>query len=144
MFVVDTNVLIYAADRRSVGHEPCRALLSQCRGRTEPWYLTWGIIYEFLRVSTHPRVFSKPLSLGDAWAFLNAATASAAAGVLQETLRHEEVFKEVAAEVPDIAGNFVFDAHTAVLMREHWIRRIYTHDAHFRRFSFLHVVDPLQ
>jgi hypothetical protein len=95
-------------------------------------------------VSTHPRVFSKPLSLADAWAFLNAATASPVAGVLQETPRHEGVFKEVAAEVPDIAGNLVFDAHTAVLMREHGIRRIYTHDADFRRFPFLDVIDPLQ
>lgn len=144
MFVVDTNILVYAADRRSPGHEACRALLSKCRGRTEPWYLTWGIIYEFLRVSTHHRVFSKPLSLTDAWAFLDAATASPVAGVLQETPRHEEVFKDVTAEVPDIAGNLVFDAHTAVLMKEHGIRRIYTHDAHFRRFPFLDVIDPLQ
>lgn len=144
MFVVDTNVLIYAADQRSVGHEPCRELLSQWRSRTEPWYLTWGIIYEFLRVSTHPRVFPKPLSLRNAWAFLNAALASPTAGVLQETQRHEELFKEVAAEVPDITGNLVFDAHTAILMREHGIRRIYTHDAHFRRFPFLEVIDPLR
>jgi len=101
-------------------------------------------VYEFLRVSTHPRVFSKPLSLADAWAFLNAALASPAAGVLQETQRHEEVFRETAADVPGIAGNLVFDAHTAVLMREHGIRRIYTHDTHFRRFPFLEVIDPLQ
>ena len=144
MFVIDTNILIYAANQRSLGHEPCRRLLSEWRSRTEPWYLTWGIIYEFLRVSTHPRVFTKPLSIGNAWAFLNAAIASPAAGVLQETQRHQELFNEVAAEVPGLAGNLVFDAHTAVLMREHGIRRIYTHDTNFRHFPFLEVVDPLQ
>jgi uncharacterized protein len=144
VFVVDTNVLIYAADQRSVGHRLCKELLSEWRGRTEPWYLTWGIIYEFLRVATHPRVFYKPFSLSSAWAFLNAALASPVAGVLQETQRHEELFREVAAEVPGIAGNLVFDAHTAVLMKEHGIRRIYTHDAHFRRFPFLEIIDPLQ
>jgi len=144
VFVVDTNVLVYAANRHSAGHKACQQLLSEWRRRTEPWYLTWGVIYEFLRVATHPRVFPKPLSLSTAWTFLNAALASPAAGVLQETRRHEEVFKEVAAEVPDIAGNLVFDAHTAVLMREHGIRRIYTQDAHFRRFPFLEVMDPLQ
>jgi uncharacterized protein len=144
VFVVDTNVLVYAANQHSAGHKPCQELLSEWRGRTEPWYLTWGIIYEFLRVATHPRVFPKPLSLGQAWAFLNAALAAPAAGVLQETQRHEGVFQEVAAEVAGIAGNLVFDAHTAVLMREHGIRRIYTHDAHFRRFPFLEVIDPLR
>ena len=36
------------------------------------------------------------------------------------------------------------DAHTAVLMREHGVRRIYTRDTDFHRFPFIEVVDPLQ
>lgn len=144
MFVIDTNILVYAADQHSPEHETCRKLLSESRRGIEPWYLTWSIIYEFLRVSTHPRVFSKPLSIANAWAFLHAALASPTAGVLQETQRHLDVFKEIAAEVPGMGGNFVFDAHTAILMREHGIRRIYTHDADFRRFPFLEVIDPLK
>jgi hypothetical protein len=32
-----------------------------------PWHLTWGVVYEFLRVATHPNVFRKPFSLADAW-----------------------------------------------------------------------------
>ena len=35
------------------------------------------------------------------------------------------------------------DAHTAILMHEHGIRRIVTRDADFHRFPFLEVVDPL-
>ncbi len=144
MFVVDTNVLLYAANQNSPGHEPCKRLLARWRNQAEPWYLTWGIIYEFLRVSTHPRVFSKPLSLRDAWVFLDAALASPAAEVLQETERHGALLEEMAAEVPDLRGNLVFDAHTVILMREHGIKRIYTHDADFRRFPSLEVIDPLQ
>jgi predicted nucleic acid-binding protein len=53
------------------------------------------------------------------------------------------VFKAVAEQVADIAGNFVFDAHTAVLVREHGITRICTGDRHFGRFAFLEVIDPL-
>ena len=37
----------------------------------------------------------------------------------------------------------IHDAHTAILMREHGIRRIVTRDADFHRFPFLEVVDPL-
>jgi hypothetical protein len=144
VFVIDTNILVYAADQHSFEHEPCRKLVSESRRGIEPWYLTWGIIYEFLRVSTHSRVFSNPLSIANAWSFLNAALASPAAGILQETQRHLELFKEITAEVPGIGGNLVFDAHTAILMREHGIRRIYTHDADFRRFPFLEVMDPLE
>ena len=45
-------------------------------------------------------------------------------------------------ELPDLRGNLLHDAHTAILMREHGVRTIYTLDADFRRFTFLDVVDP--
>jgi predicted nucleic acid-binding protein len=49
----------------------------------------------------------------------------------------------VIAELPWLAGNLLHDAHTAILMREHGIRRICTRDTDFHRFAFLEVVDPL-
>ena len=45
-------------------------------------------------------------------------------------------------EVPDLRGNLVHDAHTAVLMREHGVRDIFTRDTDFHRFPFLRVIDP--
>ena len=63
MFVVDTNILLYAVDRDSPEHAVCRAYLQKWRRRPDPWHLTWGIIYEFLRVATHPNVFRKPVRL---------------------------------------------------------------------------------
>jgi uncharacterized protein len=45
-------------------------------------------------------------------------------------------------EMPDICGNLVFDLHTAALMREHGVTRIYTYDGDFRRFPFLDVQVP--
>ena len=47
-------------------------------------------------------------------------------------------------EIPEARGNLIYDVHTAVLMREHGIRRICTRDADFQRFPFLEIVDPLQ
>ena len=143
MFVVDTNVLIYAADRRASGHKRCRQLLLAWRSQAEPWYLTWGIVYEFLRVATHPRVFRSPFTFDQAFTFIDAVLASPSVGVLQETARHPSILKDIAAQVKGLEGNLVFDAHTAVLMAEHGIRRIYTHDADFRRFPFLEVIDPI-
>lgn len=54
MIVVDTNVLVYAADAESPFHRDCRRWLEQQRGRADAWYTTWPIVYEFLRVTTHP------------------------------------------------------------------------------------------
>ncbi len=143
MFVVDTNVLIYAADKDSPEHARCRELLELFRAQTTPWYLTWGIVYEFLRVVTHPRVLSRPFAHEQAWAFIHSVFASPRLGVLAETDRHRHVAAEVFAEVPGITGNLVFDAHTAILMRENGIRTIYTRDADFNRFPFLDTVDPV-
>ncbi len=42
------------------------------------------------------------------------------------------------------AGNLFFDIQTAVLMREHGIKRIYTTDTDFLQFSEIEVVNPLK
>lgn len=143
MFVVDTNVLVYAADVHSPEHNPCRGLLDDARGRSLPWYLTWGVVYEFLRVVTHPRVFRRPWSAVDAWRFVEAILAAPAAGVLVQTSRHAAVAAATIDEMPALRGNLLHDAHTAILMREHGVRRIFTRDTDFQRFAFVEVCDPL-
>lgn len=143
MFVVDTNILIYAADSQAPEHPKCRELLSNWRMQASPWYLTWGIIYEFLRVSTHPNVFRKPLKLSEAWGFVEAILASPSLELLQATDLHSKIVSEVFNDHPFLSGNLLFDAHTVILMKEHGIKKIYTRDADFHRFKSLEVVDPL-
>jgi toxin-antitoxin system PIN domain toxin len=144
VFVVDTNVLVYAADRAADEHERCRRLLERWRGQPLPWYLTWSIIYEFLRVITHPRVFRRPWPVAEAWRFAESLLASPGLTVLAQTSRHATLVALTLTEVPALRGNLLHDAHTAVLMREHGIRRIYTRDQDFHRFPFLEVMDPLR
>jgi len=144
VFVVDTNILIYAADRRSPEHATCRRLLEEWRSQPSVWYLTWGIVYEFLRVATHPRVFCHPWNMTDAWGFIRAVLAAPGLQILVETDRHAAIAQEVHNESPNIRGNLVFDMHTAILMKEHGIAQIYTRDTDFHRFPFVKVIDPLQ
>jgi len=143
LFVVDTNVLVYAADVGSPEHVDCRRQLEEWRRGQLPWYLTWNIVYEFLRVVTHPRVFRRPWSGAAAWQFINAVLAAPALSLLTHTPHHAEVAAATVAELPTLRGNLLHDAHTAVLMREHGIRTIYTRDSDFHRFPFLEVLDPL-
>lgn len=143
MFVIDTNVLIYAADQDSDFHSPCAEQLETWRRQATPWYLSWGIVYEFLRVTTHPKVFRKPWTAAAAWGFLDAVMAAPALAILLPTDRHANVLREVLRELPHLRGNLLHDTHTAVLMREHGIGRIVTRDADFHRFPFVSVVDPL-
>jgi toxin-antitoxin system PIN domain toxin len=142
MFVVDTNILVYAADEDSPFHAACRSRLLEWRAQTAPWYSTWGIVYEFLRVITHPRVFRKPWTGSQAWGFVEALLASPTFGLLTATERHARAAAELVRNSGFLRGNLFLDAQTAVLMREHGIRRIYTRDTDFHRFPFLEPVDP--
>ena len=144
MFLVDTNVLVYAANADSPEHATCRALLEGWRRQAGAWYTTWGVLYEFLRVTTHPRVLREPLTLPGAWSFVAAVVASPSLRVLSETPRHAAVVSEIADELSNVSGNLVHDLHIAALMREHGLRVIYTRDSDFHRFPFLEPVDPLR
>lgn len=144
MFVFDTNVLLYAADADSEFHEACNQWVESARGQSSPWFLTWSICYEFLRVSTHPRVYARPWTGPQAWAFLEVLLSAPAARVLTATPRHGAIVAECLSELPEARGNLFHDLHTAALMREHGISRIVTRDSDFYRFAFLDVIDPLR
>ncbi len=144
MRVVDTNILLYAADRDSEFHDPCRHLLEHLREDAVPSYLSWNICYEFLRVSTHPRVFRSPWDSGHAWSFIDSILSGPGFGLLTETSRHQAILKQTMAELPDLRGNILHDVHTAVTMRENGINQIYTRDTDFARFPFLTMIDPLR
>lgn len=75
---------------------------------------------------------------------MDALLASPGLDVLVATPRHAAVGYAMVREFPDICGNLVHDAHTAILMREHGVRRMCTRDTDFHRFPFLSVIDPLR
>ena len=95
-------------------------------------------------MTTHPRVMLRPWTASTAWKFVVALLASPGLDLLVATPRHADVAADVIAEMPELAGNLVHDAHTAILMREHGVRQICTRDADFHRFRFLEVIDPLR
>lgn len=144
MFVLDANVLVFAADRDAPGHERCRERLLAWREQPEPWYLTWSVVYEFLRVTTHPRVFRRPWSSPQAWSFIESVLAAPSLALLTESDRHASVLADLIQHVPELTGNLIHDAHTAALMLEHGVRTIYTRDTDFHRFPGIDVRDPLR
>lgn len=143
MFVVDTNLLLYAVNPDSDDHGAARALIEEWRRDDRSWFLTWSIVYEFLRVGTHPKVFPRPLTLPRAREWIAALLSCPSAGMLVATERHMEVLEELSARHPRLCGNIVHDLHTAALMREHGVTEIRTADTDFHQFPFLTVVNPL-
>jgi toxin-antitoxin system PIN domain toxin len=144
VFVVDTNILVYAARSDSPFHAPCREAVERWRAQQGAWFTTWSVIYEFLRVMTHRGISARQWTVGGAWSFVEAVAASPGFKVLTETSRHRDVAREVLEALPELSGKLLHDAHIAILMREHGIRRIYTRDTDFFRFPFLEPVDPVR
>lgn len=136
-------MLIYAVNRDCDEHAAARGALEGWLGGNVPFALTWGVIYEFLRVVTHPKVFGRPLAVTEALTFLDPLLGSELVTVLSPTPRHPEMMRRVIQEFGSAAGNIFNDLRTAVLMREHGVSEIMTADTDFRKFGFLTVTDPV-
>jgi len=141
--VVDTNILLYAVNRDDAWHEAAREFLYGAAQSSDVWYFTEGILYEFLRVTTHARVFDQPLSWYQAIAFLQPFLESDRFDIIGAESGHWRVLQDLLATLTHPAGNLFFDIRTATLMLEHGVRRIYTTDTDFLQFRGLEVVNPL-
>lgn len=144
MLVLDTNVLMYAANKDSEFHFPCNEWLSETRRDPSRTFLTWSVCYEFTRVTTHPRALQTPWRPQDVHRFLSELLESPGFELLVQTRRHSALLSQTLSELPSLRGNMMHDLHTAVLMREHGISRICTRDRDSLKFPFLTVIDPLQ
>ncbi|PYQ28127.1 MAG: VapC toxin family PIN domain ribonuclease [Acidobacteria bacterium] len=142
MRAVDTNVLVYAEIISSPHHRIARSLLAELVEGVVPWAIPWPCIYEFLRVITHPRVFSPPVPLAVALHDLDEILTSPTLMLLSETDRHSEVMKTVVSS-SGVTGNLLHDAHIAALCIEHGISELVTGDRDFSRFP-IRVVNPFQ
>jgi predicted nucleic acid-binding protein len=66
---VDTNILVYAANLERPEYRAANRILEDLRDGEERWFLTWAIIYEFLRVATHPSIIKYPVPAESALVF---------------------------------------------------------------------------
>lgn len=132
MLVFGANVLVHATDERSDIPTPCRRFLTHARKDRAPTFFTWSICYEFLRVSTHPRVFWSPWVTEAARGFLARLLALQGFEMLVATLRHSAVLARILSDLPDLRVNVMHNLHTSVLMREQGVSRTCTLDADFR------------
>lgn len=106
------------------------------------WALVWQVVYEYIRITTHPRVHARPLSFSRALGDLQPYLAHPRCHVLVHTPQHGQILEAIATEIPQARGNFVHDCHYAALLKEHGVRVLYSADTDFRKFRFLDVRDP--
>ncbi|MBA4392282.1 MAG: hypothetical protein C0407_01900 [Desulfobacca sp.] len=142
--VIDTNILLYGVNGEAEEHRAALAFLHRTAASGEPWFLTEGICYEFLRVATHPKVFTQPLTYKEALRFLQPFWRSSSFEILVAGEDHWNLLQEITKETTHPSGNLFFDIRTVTLMREHGIREIYTSDTDFLQFKGITVIHPLR
>ena len=144
MFVVDASTLVIAADRSDPHHDRCRDQVLEWRRQPTPWYLTWPIVFEYLRIVTHPKLLCRPWPLPEAWTFIEAVLAAPALTVLCTGPHHQSIIQQLTETLPDLRGEQMHETAIIATMIEHGIRRIVTRDIEYHRFPMIEVLDPLR
>lgn len=139
---IDVNILLYASDAGSPMHEEAAVFLRHCVSGREVFCLAWVSLMSYLRMSTHPAIFERPLAHEEAARNIESLLAVPHCRVLSEEEGFWDRYREVTHDLP-VRGNLVPDAHLAALLSQHGVMTLYTHDRDFRRFDFLDVRDPL-
>jgi uncharacterized protein len=142
--IIDTNILLYAANRDAEEHSAALGFLYETTNSSGPWFLTEGILYEFFRVSTHARVFERPLTWTEAFRFIKPFLASHRFDILVAGQNHWTILEKILGELMGPSGNLFFDIRTVALMREHGVREIYTADTDFLQFKDIRTINPLK
>jgi uncharacterized protein len=140
-YSLDVNVLLYASDRSSDRHARARRFVDSCAAGPETLYLTWSTVMSYLRIATHSRIFSAPLTPDEAFGNIAALIGLPHVRTVAELDNFLDAYKHVAGDTP-VRGNLVPDAHIAAILYQHGVRTLYSSDRDFRKFSTLEVRDP--
>ena len=141
MILTDVNVLVYAHRTDAPGHAAYRAWLEAVINGDQAYGVSDLVLSGFLRVVTHPRVFSPPSNLPAALAFAEIMRHQPNAVSIAPGARHWSIFTALC-QTATVKGNLVPDAYLAALAIEsgsEWI----TTDRDFSRFAGLKWRHPL-
>jgi hypothetical protein len=139
--LIDLNVLLYALNRDSVHHRRAKQWLEETLSGQESVGLPWVVILGFLRVSTHPRVLTKPLPPGAALDVVDGWLQRPNVTTLGPGDDHWQVLRSLLDEA-GTAGNLTTDAHLAALAIEHGCE-LCSSDSDFARFPDVRWSNPL-
>ncbi len=139
--LLDANLLLYAVHRRAEQHERAAAWMSEQLNGTRRIGFPWQSLSAFLRISTHPRAFERPLEPTAAWNQVTEWLAAPVAWLPQPGAEYRRIFGELIRTY-EARGNLVPDAALAALAIENGVPLIST-DTDFARFRELHWENPL-
>lgn len=139
--LLDANLLLYAVHRGAAQHKRASEWLTEQLNGSKRVGFPWQSLAAFLRISTHPRAFQRPLAPATAWELVTDWLSSPVAWVPHPGPEHAGILGELITTY-QIAGNLIPDAHLAALALEHGVA-LCSADTDFARFRELRWIDPL-
>jgi toxin-antitoxin system PIN domain toxin len=139
--LVDSNILLFAVDEHSRFQPTAREWLEGALRGTERVGLPWQSLGAFLRLSTNPRVYGRPLTSEVAWAQVSNWLALDTTWIPNPGPSYAEILGRLVLEY-DVRGNLVPDAQLAALALEHGLA-VCSADTDFARFTEVEWVHPL-
>lgn len=139
--LLDANLLIYAVDTASPFHARAAGWFTGLLAGPGRVALPWSSIGAFLRIMTHPRITTSPLTPARAWGCVEHWLSAEPVWVPPATARTATILGRVMTEA-NVTANLVPDAMLAALAIENGIV-VATADTDFGRFRDVRWVNPL-
>lgn len=140
--LVDANLLLYAIDADSPHNQGAAAWLTSTLNGDHRVGLPWQTIGAFLRIVTHPRVTTNPLSSARAWSYVQSWLDADPVWIPPATERTAKVLARLLHDSA-VTGNLLPDAQLAALAIEHGLV-VMTADTDFGRFADVRWSNPLR
>ena len=141
MIVPDINLLLYAHFREFEQHSAARSWWEDLVVGHEPVGVPWSVGIGFVRLATHPRKLTEPLTTAQAIAVVESWHSRPHISGLHPGSEHLSILADLLSAAGS-GGNLVPDAHIAALATEH-DAEIHTNDRDFSRFPGLRWSNPL-
>jgi uncharacterized protein len=139
--IVDTSVLLPAVSPSLPHHDASRAGLEAAINDERPLGLTWVVVNAFLRLTTKPGLFERPLTIDAAWDLVDDWLAHPGVRVVQETEEHPRLWSELLLGEGS-GGDLTTDAWIAAIALAHGAS-VLTLDSDFASFPGVRWESPL-
>ena len=140
--LLDTNILVYAADTTAEFHHPARELRDRGIHGELPLAASPQVFTEFFAVITNPRRVQQPRSPEEAREEIAKYVRSAIRKIYPGTDILDRVLT-LLEEHPEISRQDIFDLFLVATMLTNSVTRIYTYNQeHFTRYPELTVLTP--
>lgn len=139
--LLDANILLFAVDASAPQHQRAATWLTAQLNGSRPVGIAWESLTAFLRIATHPRASTSPVSAEQAWRLVDDWLAADPVWVPVATERHATLLGDLVTR-HHLTGNLIPDAHLAALAIEHGLLMC-SADTDFGRFTELRWLNPL-